>query len=68
MDVTAIASASTALTQAQVADAAQTDVLKTAIDLQAAGVVQLLEAVPQVEPAQPVENPPHLGNQVNTFA
>lgn len=68
MDVSSIASASTALTQAQVADAVQTSTLKTAIDMQAASVLQLLQAVPPVAPAQPVENPPHLGNQVNTFA
>ena len=38
-------------------------VLKKAIDLQAQGAAQLIQALPQM-PA----NPPHLGNHVNTFA
>lgn len=39
-------------------------VLKKAIDLQAQGAAQLIQALPT--PA--VNHPPHLGNNVNTFA
>jgi hypothetical protein len=53
MDVSAIASAATALSQARVADAAGTLVLKKALDIQAASALQLLQALPTPAPARP---------------
>ncbi|SFL94509.1 putative motility protein [Marinobacter zhejiangensis] len=50
MDVTALASYSTQLSQAQVQQQAQLSVLKTAQDLAAAGALQLLEAIPSPQP------------------
>ncbi|KNZ31006.1 MAG: hypothetical protein AD742_19685 [Methylibium sp. NZG] len=41
-------------------------VLKKAIDLQAQGAAQLIQALPQMP--QVPNNPPHLGNHLNTFA
>jgi hypothetical protein len=62
MDVSSIASLSTALSQAQVGDAVSTLVLKKAMDIQAQGALELLQALPQ-----PV-NPPNLGNSVDVRA
>jgi len=53
MDVSAIASTATALSQARVADAAGTLVLKKALDIQAASALQLLQALPAPVPARP---------------
>ncbi len=53
MDVSAIASAATAMSQQRVADAAGTLVLKKALDLQAASAAQLLQALPTPQPAAP---------------
>lgn len=63
MDVAAIASLATAMSQAETAQAVQIGVLKKALDVQANGALQLLAAAAQV-----VNNPPHLGNSVDTFA
>ncbi len=60
MDVSAIASASTAMASAQVGNAVQVSVLKKAINIQAQGAMALLDALPQ--PALP----PHLGQNINT--
>jgi hypothetical protein len=59
MDVSAIASLSTQMSQAQTADAVQVAVLKKAMDIQEQSALQLLQAVPN--------NPPNLGNNVDQF-
>ena len=64
MDVSGIAGAATDMAQARTADAVQMTVLKKAMDIQAQGAIQLIESASQVIP----DNPPHLGNKVNTFA
>ena len=46
MDVTSIGSLSTALSQAEVADAVGIRVLKKAMDIQAESAIQLLQAIP----------------------
>lgn len=65
MDPSAIASLATELSQARTGEAVQIAVLRKAMDMQAAGALQLLQALP---PPMPVNNPPHLGNRVDTFA
>ncbi len=59
MDVSAIASLSTQMSQVQTADAVQVAVLKKAMDIQEQSALQLLQAVPN--------NPPNLGNNVDQF-
>lgn len=66
MDVNAIASAATEMSQVRTADAVSTAVLKKALDLQAQGAIQLVQAATQS--MQTTNNPSHLGNKVNTFA
>lgn len=63
MDISTLASVSSALSQAQTGDAVGTLVLKKAMDLQAQSAMQLLEALPQVS-----SNPPNLGNSVDVRA
>ena len=65
MDTSAIAALATEMSQVRTADAVQIAVLKKAIDIGASGALQLLQALPA---PTPVNNPPHLGNSVNTFA
>ncbi len=60
MDVSSVASLSTALSQSQVGDAVGITVLKKALDMQAQTASQLLEALPTAP-----SNPPHLGNSVD---
>lgn len=62
MDVASIATLSSALAQAQTADAVATLVFRKALDLQAQSALQLLQAVPAAS------NPPHLGNAVDVRA
>jgi hypothetical protein len=64
MDTTAIASLATDMAQARTQQAVQVAVLKKAMDVQANGALQLVQAAAQVV----VNNPPHLGNSVDTFA
>lgn len=64
MDVSTIASAATEMAQANTAQAVQLAVLKKAMDVEAQGAMQLVQAAAQVIP----RNPPNLGNQVDTFA
>jgi hypothetical protein len=64
MDVSTIASAATELAQTNTAQAVQLAVLKKAMDVEAQGAMQLVQAAAQVIPV----NPPNLGNQVDTFA
>jgi hypothetical protein len=59
MDVSAIASIATQMSQVQTADAVHVAVLKKAMDIQEQSALQLLQAVPN--------NPAHLGNNVDQF-
>jgi hypothetical protein len=63
MDVTGITALATDMAQTRTAQAVQLAVLKTAMNLEAQGALQLLQAT-----VQAASNPPHLGNQVDTFA
>jgi hypothetical protein len=63
MDVSAIASAATAMSQQRVADAAGTLVLKKALNIQAESAAQLLQAIPTPPPVQPAGD--HL---IDTYA
>jgi hypothetical protein len=60
MDVTTAASLSSQVAQMKIGDAVGITVLKKAIDLQAQGALQLLDALPAV-----ANNPPHLGNSID---
>lgn len=60
MDVSAIAATATAIAQGTTADAVQVAVLKKAMEVEAQGALQLVQAI--------TSNPPHLGNRVDTFA
>jgi len=62
MDISAIASASSALSSAQTGDAVRVSVLKKAINNEGAGALALLQAIPA-----PV-NPLHLGQNIDVFA
>ena len=64
MDVSAIAATATEMSQARTAASIQVAVLKKAMDIQAQGALQLIQAAAQVGS----NNPPHLGNQVDTQA
>ena len=64
MDVSAIATMATEMSQARTAEAVQVAVLKKALDLQEQGAMQLVAAASQVIPS----NPPHLGTAVDTVA
>lgn len=64
MDVSSIASASTAISQAKTGDAVAIAVLRKALDIQEQSALQLIQALPQ--PA--TNSPPNLGASVNTFA
>ena len=63
MDITALASLSTALSQTQLGDAVGISVLKKAVDIQEQSSLQLLQALPQQ-----YSNPPNLGNSVDVRA
>ena len=63
MDVTSIGSLSTALSQAEVADAVGIRVLKKAMDIQEQSALQLLQALPQ-----PPSNPPNLSQNIDVKA
>jgi len=65
MDTSAIASTASALSAAKTGDAVNTLVMKKALDIQAQGAAQLIQALPQ--PAQ-YNNPPNLGKGVDAFA
>lgn len=64
MDVTGIAATAAEMTQAKTAEAVQLAVLKKAMNVQAEGALQLVQSASQVIS----NNPPNLGNKVNTFA
>lgn len=63
MDVSNIASAATAMSQQQTANAVQMAVLKKAMDIGRSSAEQLIAAIPQAG-----ANPPNLGNRVDTYA
>lgn len=63
MDTSAIASLATEMASTRTQQAAQIAVLKKAMELQGQGAIQLLMAA-----TQPANNPPHLGNSVDTYA
>lgn len=65
MDVSSIASFSTAMSETQTRAAVQTSVLKKSIDIQEQSAMALIQGAMQV--GQTV-NPPNLGNRVDTFA
>jgi hypothetical protein len=52
------------MSQARTAEAVQITVLKKALDIQAQGALQLIQAASQVIST----NPPNLGNQIDTMA
>lgn len=60
-DVSAIAALATQMAQARTASAIQMAVLKKAMDVNAEGALQLVQAVA-------ASNPPNLGNSIDTFA
>lgn len=64
MDAVSIAALATDMSQAKTESAVHVAVLKKAMDIQAQGAMQLIQAAAQVIP----NNPPHLGNKIDTFA
>lgn len=64
MDISAITSQATSMSQAATTQAIQIAVLKKAIDIDAQGALQLIEAASNVISS----NPPNLGNNIDTFA
>lgn len=66
MDVANIASLATALSNAKTEQAIGTAVLKKAMDINAAGALALIDALPQNSPSQNL--PRHLGKTINTTA
>jgi hypothetical protein len=65
MDVAGIAAESTARSQAQIAQAVQISVLKQVLDLQGQTALALVQSVSEV---MTYNNPPNLGNSIDTFA
>ena len=64
MSISGVTIPSAAISQAGSGDAVAITVLKKALDIEAQGALQLIQALPQ-----PITNSPsHLGNSVNTFA
>lgn len=63
MDVSGISSLSAAVSQAQTGAAASVLVLKKAMEAEAQGAMQLLQALPR-----PASNPAHLGQSVDVKA
>ncbi len=64
MEISSISSNSALVNQASANDAVSLLVLKKAMNLQAQGALQLINALP----VPSVNNPPNLGQSVNTFA
>jgi hypothetical protein len=63
MDISVVSAAVTAA-QADTASAVQMAVLKKALDMEGQSALQLVQAATQVS----YNNPPNLGNKVDTFA
>jgi len=68
MDVSGIAAAATQLSQNRTANDVQIAVLKKAMDIQAQGALQLVQAATAQSAQSVSNNPPHLGNAIDTFA
>ncbi|MEQ1719894.1 MAG: YjfB family protein [Nitrosomonas sp.] len=66
MDVTGIANTATAMNDVKTDQAISIAVLKKAMDINAAGALALIEAIPENSPIQSL--PPHLGQNINTTA
>lgn len=66
MDVGNIASLATAMSSAKTDQEISTAVLKKAMDINAAGALTLIEALPENPSVQSL--PPHLGQNINTTA
>jgi hypothetical protein len=66
MDVSAIATAATQMSQDRTALAVSTSILRKALDLQGQGALQLVLAATQSMPA--TSNPPNLGNSIDVLA
>ncbi len=66
MDVTGIANTATAMNDAKTNQAISVAVLKKAMDVNAAGALALIEAIPESSPIQSL--PSHLGQNINTTA
>jgi uncharacterized protein (DUF1778 family) len=64
MNISSVSQATSAASQAATGEAAAVMVLKKALELQSQSALQLIDALPQ--PA--ANNPPNLGNSLNTFA
>ncbi|WP_291995407.1 YjfB family protein [Candidatus Accumulibacter sp. ACC003] len=64
MEISAIAAAATEMNQIRTSDTVQTAVLKKTLDIQSQHASQLIEAAANVIP----NNPPNLGNRVDTVA
>jgi hypothetical protein len=67
MDVSSIAAVASEMSQARTAEAVQLTVLKKVMDIEAQGAMQLVAAAVSVVSAA-ANNPPHLGQQIDTFA
>ena len=64
MDISAIATAASNLAQYKTASDVQLAVFKKAVDISAQNSLQLIQAATQALP----NNPPNLGNTIDTFA
>lgn len=66
MDVTGIANTATVMSGVKTDQAISIAVLKKAMDINAAGALALIEAMPESSPIQSL--PSHLGQNINTIA
>ncbi len=66
MDVTNIANTATTMSEAYIQQASGTTVLKKALDISADNAATLIEALPDITPAQNL--PSHIGKNINTTA
>ncbi|GKS69925.1 hypothetical protein W03_19290 [Nitrosomonas sp. PY1] len=66
MDIADIANTATAMNSVKTDQAVSIAVLKKAMDINAAGALTLIEAIPESSPIQSL--PPHLGQNINTTA
>lgn len=63
MDTNSIVALATTMATERTQQATQLAVLRKALDLQGQGAIQLLMAA-----AKTTQNPPHLGNRIDTYA
>lgn len=66
MDVTSIANVATSMSEANTSQAVSIAVFKKAMDINAAGALALIEAIPDNTSIQNL--PSHLGQNINTTA